>query len=242
MGLLAQIWTLVGKNLLIALQRHSFSTFFRAFFLPVAYIIFLSFSRNLFVPPSNFGVGNPLEIRTLAEGLSYADTLAPINRLVFVNNGHTGGDIDRVIDQILSTVPSDRATARLSTPAELLQTCRSSLRGVTECYGAVVFASSPDEGDGGFWNYTIQADGALGRIKDVTNNHNDPEIFLLPLQHAVDYAIASINSTIDESALPSKILEMSYTDLTQKERETKIRVAYQNTIISAVAVTFLVAM
>lgn len=113
---------------------------------------------------------------------------------------------------------------------------------LTQIYSAVVFNSSPTEGIGGLWNYTIRADGALGDVISVESHSNDAEIYLLPLQRAVDYTIASINTTINHAALPSTVLEYSYTDLTQAEFETEIRVAFQDTIIKIVAVAFLVSM
>src|SRR5450432_2323773 len=111
-----------------------------------------------------------------------------------------------------------------------------------DIYRAVVFDSSPTEGTGGIWNYTIRADGALGQTVDVTSHYNDGEIYLLPLQRTVDYAIANVNTTINHAALPDKVLEYSFTDLTQAELDAQIRVAFMNTIINVVAVAFLVGM
>src|SRR5271154_6566769 len=85
MGFLKQTWTLTSKNLLIALRRHFLSTFIRAFALPVGYMIFLTFARNLFISNDTFGVGSGEPVRTLAQGLAAAD--GGRNRLVFVNNG-----------------------------------------------------------------------------------------------------------------------------------------------------------
>lgn len=239
--LLSQSWTLTRKNILIALLRHPLATIVRAFILPVALIIFLSYARNLFVPPSNYGIGTATPIRTLTEGLNAAsggrDTVA------FVDNGFVGGNIGTVIDQLNATVAGAGKTfARLTTEAQLLDTCRSSLRGATNCYGAIVFISSPTEGTGGIWNYTMRADGSFGEKIDVTKNTNDAEIYLLPLQRAVDYAIASTNTTIDQSALPSTTLEYPYTSITQAQRNIDIRVNYQGAIINILAVAFLIAM
>lgn len=109
-------------------------------------------------------------------------------------------------------------------------------------HSAVVFNSSPREGRGGIWNYTLRADGAIGSTINVYANDNDAETYLLPLQRAVDYAIANLNTTINHAALPSTVLEYSYTDLTQAQFNAKIRVAFQNTIINIVAVAFFVGM
>jgi ABC-type multidrug transport system ATPase subunit len=204
-------------------------------------MIFLSYARNLFIPPSNYGIGIGHPTRTLAEGLEAAG--GGRNTLAFVNNGFSGGDIDRVIDSVVqSASPAGKTITRLTNEAQLLDTCKSSLRGATTCYGAVVFISSPTEGTGGLWNYTLRADGALGEKIDVNKDTNDAEIYLLPLQRAVDYAIAGINTTIDQSALPSTVLEYPYTSQTQAQRNTSIRVNYQGAIINILGVAFLIGM
>jgi ATP-binding cassette, subfamily A (ABC1), member 3 len=85
MGFVKQTWTLTSKNLLIALRRHFLATFIRAFALPVGYMIFLTFARNLFISNDNFGVGTGEPVRTLAQGFAAADSTR--NNLVFVNSG-----------------------------------------------------------------------------------------------------------------------------------------------------------
>jgi hypothetical protein len=85
------------------------------------------------------------------------------------------------------------------------------------------FYASPTEGNGGVWNYTIRADGALGLKIDTTNAKNDAEVYAIPLQHAIDFTIASLNTTIDRSALPNEVMEYPYTSKTQKQRNDDIR-------------------
>ena len=239
MALLRQTWTLTRKNILIALNRHAFSTVLRAFLLPIAFAIFLSYARNLFVPPSTYGIGSGHPIRTLAEGIQAAESGK--NLVAFVNNGLAGGDIDRVINAVAASA-TDARISRLTNESELLDVCKSSLRGSTDCYGAIVFQSSPTEGPGGIWNYTLRADGAFGTKIFVNKDTNDAEVYLLPLQRAVDYAIASVNTTIDQAALPSTVLEYPYTSLSQAERNTAIRVNYQGVIISIMAIAFLISL
>ncbi|KUJ24692.1 uncharacterized protein LY89DRAFT_679754 [Mollisia scopiformis] len=239
MALLGQTWTLTRKNVLITLNRHAFATSLRAWFLPIGFMIFLSYARNLFVPPSNYGIGSPHQIRTLEEGLAASgggrDTMA------FVNSGFAGGDIDRVINTLAESA-NGKKVVRLSDESQLLDTCRSSLRGSTPCYGAIVFISSPTEGSGGLWNYTLRADGSFGTKIDVNKDTNDAEIYLLPLQRAVDYAIAGLNTTIDEAAIPTSVLEYPYTSITQAQRNTNIRVNYMGAIINILGVAFLIGM
>lgn len=204
-------------------------------------MIFLSYARNLFVPPSTFGIGSSHPIRTLSQGLSEAS--GGRNILAFVNNGLAGGDIDRVIDLVSAPATALGKNVQLLTQeAQLLEVCRSSLRGATGCYGAVIFQSSPNEGIGGLWNYTIRVDGSLGEKVNVEKSTNDVELYPLPLQHAVDFAIASINTTIDQTALPSTVQEYMFTSLTEEERNTKIRVNYQGAIINILGIAFLLGM
>lgn len=123
-----------------------------------------------------------------------------------MNNGFEGGDIELVIDKLSEPVrASGKKVQVLSTPEELRDICRNTLLGVSTCVGAAVFYSSPDEGDGGVWNYSIRADGSLGTTIDVTKDNNDPQLYSLPIQHAVDFAIASINGTINQDALPQEV-------------------------------------
>lgn len=161
--------------------------------------------------------------------------------IALVNNGFTGGDINTVINQVADQVKADGATVKiLSQQEDLLTVCRSSIRGVSSCYGAAVFYGSPTEGPGGIWNYSLRADGGLGDKIDVTNANNDQEVYPLPLQHAIDFAIAGQNSTIDQSALPSRVYEYPYTTQTQKERSDQIRVRYMGGIIEILAVAFFI--
>ena len=241
MALLGQSWTLTRKNILIALNRHAFATIIRAFILPVAFMVFLSYARNLFIPPSNYGISSGHPIRTLAEGLEAAT--GGRNTLAFVNSGLAGGDIDRVIDSVAQAAsPAGKTMVRLTDETQLLETCKSSLRGATTCYGAIVFISSPTEGEGGLWNYTLRADGAFGEKIDVTKDNNDVEIYHLPLQRAVDYAIAGVNTTIDQAALPTTVFEYPYTSITQAQRNINIRVNYQGAIINTLGGAFLIGM
>ena len=85
MGLFQQTWTLTRKNILIAFRRHFLATFIRAFALPVGYMIFLTFARNLFISNDLFGVGNGQPVRTLAQGFAAADSGR--DHIVFSNSG-----------------------------------------------------------------------------------------------------------------------------------------------------------
>lgn len=124
-----------------------------------------------------------------------------------MDNGFTGGNIERVITQVAEPVRKTGTHVEIrSSPADLPDVCPSTLMGTSPCIAAAIFFSSPDEGPGGKWNYTIKADGSLGGLKIRTNdNDNDAQIYALPFQHAVDWAIASLNDTTDDAVIQQEV-------------------------------------
>ena len=147
--------------------------------------------------------------------------------------------IDAVSAPILA---AGKNVTRLPDGTDLAKICRTSFRGITTCYGAVEFASSPSEGPYGHWNYSLRFDGALGSIVNMERGDNDHQIYALPLQRAVDSAIASVNTTIDHALLPKTVMEYPYTTITEEERKKLLRTKFQRTIISALGIAFLLAM
>lgn len=195
----------------------------------------ISYSKNFFVPPSNFGIGSPTPIRTLSEAVSASsggrDTVA------FVHNGFTGGSISQVINEVSEPIRAAGKEVRLlQTEADLLTLCPSSIRGVSPCFAAAVFHSSETEGPGGVWNYSLRADGAFGETVFVDQNNNDAEIYIIPLQHAIDSAIASTTG----ASLPSNIQQYPYTSKTAEQRQKNIINLYMGTLIDILAVAYFV--
>ncbi|KAK4190974.1 putative transporter [Podospora australis] len=238
MALLRQTWTLTLKNWLIVLGRHPLGAVVLAFILPIILVSFLSFSRNLFVPAARFGFGDIRPIRSLSNALAASSAR---DKVVFVNNGFTGGEIERVINDLATTAKdAGKEVEILDSEATLPLVCRATLRGVTPCYGAVVFKGSPEEGESGIWNYTIRSDGALGlgRI-NAEKDDNDGQIYLLPLQRAVD---AAISRSGNGTELPETVDEFPFTSLTTEERQERIRVMFQGAIINFLGVTFIAAL
>ena len=236
-----QIRTLVLKNIRIALFRHPLATIIRAFTLPIVYIIILGYIRNIFIPPAKFGVATSNPVRSLVNGIDGAT--GGRKTLALVNGGFTGGDIDKVIAQVAAPVQAAGNDVQfLNQETDLLTTCRSSLKGVSACYGAAVFYSSPTEGPGGYWNYTIRVDGSLGGGKiNVGKSSNDAEVYILPIQHAVDFTIASLNTSINQAALPTQVDEYMFTTITQQQRAINIREKYMSGIVQYIAAAFLLA-
>jgi ATP-binding cassette, subfamily A (ABC1), member 3 len=236
------IWTQVSKNFLIILQRHALATAIRAFVLPVALMIFLAFAKNLFVPAAYYGIALPSPVMSLHDGL-LASSGTGRDHVVFVNSGFKGGEIERVIDELVPQVQSaGRNASVIEDAGQMPLICKSSLRGVSPCYGAVIFTSSPSEGSGGFWNYTIRLDSSLGVGKiDTRKNNNDGETYLLPLQRAIDVAITGPNNGT-KAPLPATTEQYPFTALTQTERDARVRQIYQGSIQSFIGVAFIAAM
>jgi ATP-binding cassette subfamily A (ABC1) protein 3 len=226
-AIVSQTWILTKKTLLVVFVRHWFFTSVRAFWAPIIFMFFITYAKNFFVPPSEFGIGNPTPIRSFPDALSAAQ--GGRNKVVFVNNGNSGGQIDQVIGQLSNTVRDAGLQAiTIESEVELLTTCASSLRGASACFGAASFYSSPNEGPGQGWNYTMRSDGALGTRIYVDSNNNDVQIYILPFQRAIDQAIASIEG----SAAVPETNEYPFTDKTQKEYDDRIRTLFMGALIN----------
>ncbi|KAK4888315.1 hypothetical protein LTR27_012766 [Elasticomyces elasticus] len=232
---LRQTWALCQKTLLVVLGRHVLGTLIRAFFAPIIFMFFISYAKNFFVPPSDFGVGTAAPLRSLSDAV--AASAGGRDTVVFINNGYTTGDIANVINQISQPIQAQGKTVQvLEDDSELLTICPSSIRGVSPCFAAVDFQSSPSEGDAGVWNYTMRADGSFGGRIYVKQQDNDAEIYVLPLQHAIDSAIAGLNGT----TLADNVQQYPYTTSTNEERNRNINRLYMGSLISILAVAYFI--
>ena len=236
MLVLRQIVTLTKKNLRLEFSRHVFSTTFRALLLPVAFVIFLAYAQNLFITPSSYGVGVAKPVLSLLDAMN---SHGVPSKLVMVNNNFVGGDIDHVIEALTRPIKSaDKEVVILSQESQLLSTFRQTIRQISDCYAAAVFHSSLGEGSGGSWNYTIRLDAGRGGKIDVHSSSNDIQLYPIPLQHAIDWTIASLNQSVNQDKLPKTVLQYPYTDETETQRKDEVRTRFQNTIRTALAAPF----
>ena len=234
-----QASTLSEKTFKIILFRHPISTFYSAIILPIIAAIYIGIGQNLTNPNSKFGIADPTAIKSLSDALGSAS--GGRDTVLFVDNGHKGGDIESVITEVFGQVEDAGYTAKtIDNEADLGYTCKSSFRGTTPCFGAVVFYSSPTEGDGKIWNYTLRGDGALGQKFKVDSNDNDPQIYGLPLQRAIDVAISSTGS--EGSRLPDTAQAYGWSQKTEDERKTKLRKDYQSSFINYLGVAFVLTL
>lgn len=236
--LIRQIWTLFKKDLTIVLWRSWFSTFLRAVALPVAYMFFIAYVRNFFLPPSEYGVAssyNPIrDIYT--EVFNSSASLGGRNRVVFVNEGNTGGQIDTLIERLaIQLAEAGAEVHRISDEDELFDLCPSTLTGLSPCYGAVSFQSSPTEG--GVWAYTARADFGLGLSPYVNSADNDAQVFVLPFVHAIDSEIAALEGIL----LPLEQYEYPFTYETRQERANDIQRFFMGALNNYLAVTMFIA-
>ncbi|KAJ4254367.1 hypothetical protein NW762_009961 [Fusarium torreyae] len=247
MAFLKQIRTLMGKNLRILMFRHLALCIWMAFILPLFLAALFSFTKNLLVPPANYGIGKPTALMSLETSIEKAQSNGR-QKLVLVKNGLTGGDVDGVFDSLqrqfddaAKSASVDFEVVRVDNEDELTKSCPSNLRGVSRCFGAVVMWDSPNEGtDDHVWNYTIRADGAfeLAGAKFNIDKSNDQQVYLIPLQHAVDSAIIRANSS--SSSLPlGDTQEYPFTSMSPKERDRDIRRRFQKTIKGWMGVAFI---
>ncbi|EMC96413.1 hypothetical protein BAUCODRAFT_69502 [Baudoinia panamericana UAMH 10762] len=234
MPFLRQTWALVEKTLKIVLFRHLLGTLTRAFIAPIIFIFIIAYAKSFFIPPSSFGIGAPAPLRSLSDAV--AASAGGRNTVVFINGGYIGGEISTVIDQVAEPIRAQGKTVQiLENDSGLLTTCRSSIRGVSPCFAAVEFLSSPSEGSGGIWNYSMRADGVFGGRVYVDTQDNDAEIYVLPLQRAVDNAIAEING----ASLPT-VTQYPYTSETAVERQRNITRLYMGSLISILGLVYFV--
>jgi hypothetical protein len=77
---------------------------------------------------------------------------------------------------------------------------------------------------------------------NVYGDRNDQEVYGLPLQRAIDLAIASLDPTVDQAALPEEVMEFPYTDFSDQERLQFIRRQFMSTIIDTLGAAWPIGM
>lgn len=224
--------TLSRKNLIIILRRHFLSTLIRAFLLPVIFISFISFSRFLFVPPAKYGVGTPASVINLADALA-AHNNKP---LVFVHN-NVGSHVLQLIQTMQEQLKGNGIIKVLSGEDALKKECKQSLRGVSPCFAAVAFQKTPDNGPK--WNYTLNTESSIADQLDVDNHNNGIQQYVLPVQKAVDSAIAKLEGY---SGPDIGVSEYMYTDMTDKEYQDSIITGFAGTLVNYLSVVLLASM
>ncbi|PFH59356.1 hypothetical protein XA68_12485 [Ophiocordyceps unilateralis] len=250
---LRQIWTLTSKDLRCLLRRHGLLMASVAFVMPLLLAGFFTFAKNLFLPPAKYGVGISRPILTLREAVEIAHGNGHDKLILVDGPAGSGGEqnMSRLLDIITEETQSYRSpirTVRISTESDLASHCRSTLRGVTRCLGAVVMRGAPPAGP---WNYTIRTDALVAsgsQLIKVQEGRNVEQVFVLPLQRAVDSAIATIeagsdadnnNNNNNNNNNPLGVAnEWPFTSRTQAEYDDKTRKQYLDAIVNFMGVAF----
>lgn len=202
----SQTWTLIKKDLLLVGRRRWLSTFIRALAFPVILTVIIASVKKWIHNGGGYGIGSPTPIRSLPEAFTYVGNTR--KNFVIVDRGLPGEDIRYVIDQLKTMAQNGNRNLFILTNSDDIPTvCPSSSKGVTECFGAVDFWSSPDQAPGAIWNYTLWQDSVLGGA-DVRNNDNGIQIYTLPIQREID---SLISSRSNGTKLPDTIFQYPYT-------------------------------
>ncbi|KAI5853669.1 P-loop containing nucleoside triphosphate hydrolase protein [Durotheca rogersii] len=208
-----QTWALTRKNLLIAAVRKWFSTLLWSLVLPLALLVLLLEFQNFSRDGNRYGVGDPHPIRSLADSLA-----ATPRKLVFVQSPGLGPDFRPVFDQLVRPL-SPGQLVHLEDAGQIEATCPVDYHGNSPCHAVVTFRDSPLSGRvNATWNYTISTDPASGSGGfNVFSTDDPPDRILLPLQAAIENAMANLTVSPDV---------MAYTARDQQQAEEDARISF----------------
>ncbi|KAK4625533.1 Retinal-specific phospholipid-transporting ATPase ABCA4 [Fulvia fulva] len=208
--LCGQTWTLTKKELLLIARRRWLSTFIRAVAFPIVLTAILASVKTWIHNDGGYGTATPSPIRTLSEAFAVVGDTR--KQFVIVDRGLQGADVRAVIDELDQAARDGGRNVQFVTDSrQLIQVCPSSSKGVTSCFGAIDFWSSPDQGPNAIWNYTIWQDSVIAGA-DVRSDANPAQLYTIPLQRAVDSMISRRNNG---TALPDTVLQYPFTSQTQ---------------------------
>lgn len=227
-----QVIGLYRKQMLL-FRRSWFWTFFRAFFLPVAFIVFMGEAKHFFVPYAVYGVSSPYDIRSLRDVVTSDQIIAYFP----AEKGDLTQEMHEIMNRALRDVPSSQIHV-LDSPEEILSLCKENLRGASKCYGAIEWNSIDDRTKA--YNYTLRGNSGLSYI-NVDNHKSSTDIYVLPLQLAVDTAIAEVSGT--SSVLTQYTPQsMPYTRNTNEYYKSKVNRTYMKTLYNWIAPAFFLTM
>ncbi|OBZ68485.1 ABC transporter A family member 2 [Grifola frondosa] len=215
-----QFWALFWKNWIV-MSKHPWLNLLRCFVMPVAYGIFLAVAQIFLNKPNNYGLGTSVPVLRLSDVF---DGSMPLIWADATNGTGTPSSQD-IISHLTTgfSVGQLRAVRQLDSPEDIPAACPQNFNGFSECFAAIAFNSFPSSGSNGAQplNYTLRADAGLFHI-DVTKHTSDYEKRILPLQWAVDSAIIELTT----GAQPITPLEWPFTQETNDEQFTDIRLSY----------------
>ncbi|KAF2206856.1 hypothetical protein CERZMDRAFT_122855 [Cercospora zeae-maydis SCOH1-5] len=234
---LAQTWTLTEKDLLLIVRRRWLSTFIRALAFPLVLTVILASIKNWIHNDGGYGVGTPSPIRSLPEAFDAVGNMR--NKFVIVDRGLQGDDIRYIIDQLRDMASNGgRTVTMLQDDSQIPGICPSSSKGVTDCFAAVDFWSSPAEGSDQLFNYTVWQDSVISGAR-VDRDDNAIQLYTLPLQRQIDSLISERNNG---SRLPDTILQYPFTSTTQAQKDFEDSKFFGLLITQAIAFALFIGM
>ncbi|KAF8971850.1 hypothetical protein BDZ97DRAFT_1650923 [Flammula alnicola] len=228
-----QLSALIWKNW-IMLSKHSFFTLLRCLVLPIAYGVFLAYAQVFLHRLNYYGIGEPVAVSSLNSQfdgktfLMWADA----------TDGTSNPSPAEVMARITSNFTVDQLTAvkKLGTPSEIPAECLLNFNGVSQCFAGISFADiPPNRSTSSPVNYTIFADAGLNFI-DVEHHTSDFEKRILPLQWSIDQAIIELQTGIVQETP----MEWPYTNMTNTEQKTNIRLSYVRGIRNLIALALFI--
>jgi hypothetical protein len=134
------------------------------------------------------------------KGLADAIGTASSQKLVFARNGIPASDLDPVINGIMNQPGmSSNTHIVLDDPIDLYWECRQTVRGLSDCFAAVIFTSY----NATTAQYIIALDSAVGSLDANYQSHTSVAINrLMPLQWAVESEIGNFTTTTRPAELP----------------------------------------
>lgn len=205
-----QTWALTKKNYTIAVVRSFGWTLFRAYILPLIIVILLLEIPNFTKKTSYNGVGSPETVKSLAQSIEGS------RKLAIVQLANQTSDVQQVIDAITEPLGDDKII-RLSSADEVWDACNVDYHGNSNCHAVITFRESPGSGAANeTWTYSVQVDPSRssGGVVDVFNHNTLYENFWVPLQVAIDNAIANSTTT-------PEVYSYAEADLEVNERQRK---------------------
>lgn len=148
------------------------------------------------------------------------------SKFVIVDHNLRGNDVRAVIDGLSSIARGAGKDIHVISNADALDTlCEASSRGVTDCFAAVEFWSSPDEESNGIWNYTLHYDSIIGSSFDAKSQRNSVQVVALPLQHAIGSMIADAHGG---PSLPDNVQQYGFSPYDESQKEKYDRLSYDS--------------
>lgn len=209
-----QVQALAWKNFLTIVVRRPISFFLFIYGIPIAALAVLLSIPDFTSNSNKHGFADPAPLRDLVDVVD--------KKLVIVRPPHLGPDVQRVVDVFTEGIDPDLIAFEEQDGA-VANLCLTNLRGVSPCYASVTFVDSPETTEekpyqyayvsekNRTWSYVLHFDPARSYGTFDANTHdNMAERYHMPLQLALNKAIANISSSPET---------FGYTQSTQSEKD-----------------------